>query len=388
MLPRPLATRWLATAAAHAFALSALAGLLLTQWPLATVARWAAAAALVLGAELWLFWRNLPLHRLQGRQLSALGPGNVLTLARGAAIGLLAGFLLTPWPMPPLAWLPALLYTLAGLSDYFDGYLARISGYATPLGEALDIEFDALGVLIVSALAVHYGQWPAPFLLIGLARYLFVFGLWLRRRRGLPIFDPPPSAIRRTLAGLQMGFLSVALWPIMPPALATLSGLFFGLPFLIVFTRDWLAASGAIMPASPRYQALAQASQALLGDWLPLVARALAAATATLLLAAIRRDFEAQAGLYAAFGLANPLLATRIFGLMLAVAIPTMLTGAAVRFFALWLLVPVGFGIAAGGFQPASITALTAAIYLLIFGPGRYALWRPDERIALRRAGE
>lgn len=382
-----LRRRWAATTAGHVAALAAMGGLLYTQG-LAQAARWAVGATLVSGGELWLFWRQLPLHRRNGQALPGLGPGNTLTLARGAGIALLAGFLLTPWPPPPLAWLPALLYTLAGLADYFDGYLARISNTATPMGEALDIEFDALGVLVVAALAVHFGQWPAPFLIIGLARYLFVGGLWLRRRRRLPIVALPPSIIRRTLAGLQMGFLSVALWPIMPPALAALSGLCFALPFLAIFGRDWLLVSGAVATASARYQRLGRAGDTLFVAWGPTAARLLAAGAAAVLAAQAWRDMPAQTALYASFGLPNPRFAAYAFAVMLAAAIPALAGGAATRVFALWLLVPVGFGLAAGGFQPAGVIALVAAIFLLIFGPGRFALWRPDERIALRRAGE
>lgn len=383
-----LRRRWAVAAAIHALTLGALAGLLHTQWPVYLVGRWAALTAFVLGGELWLLWRNLPLHRRDGKALLAFGPGTVLTLARGLAMGLLAGFLLCPWPAPPLAWLPALLYTLAGLADYFDGYLARISGYASALGGALDIEFDALGVLVVSALAVHWGQWPAWFLIIGLARYLFVLGLWLRRRWRLPVYDLPPSAARRTMAGLQMGLLSVALWPIMPPALATLSGLLFGLPFLAIFVRDWLVVSGALDAASPRYLTFRHTCLTLLGNWAPLAARAMAALAAAVLLVDLWRDLPAQVARYSAFGLSNPALATLIFAAMLAIAILFLVFGAAVRFFAIWLLVPVGFGIAAGGFHFASSVAVTAAIYLLIFGPGYYSLWRPEERIVQRRAGE
>ena len=36
-------------------------------------------------------------------------------------------------------------------------------------------------------------------------------GLWLRKRRGAPIYDLPPSVNRRVIAGLQMGFLAVIL---------------------------------------------------------------------------------------------------------------------------------------------------------------------------------
>ena len=97
------------------------------------------------------------------------------------ALGLLAGFVFLPQPSGGLAWLPALLYTLAIMADYLDGYFARLTHHATVLGEILDIEFDALGILMATSLAVHYGQLPWWYLPIGLSRYLFLFGIWWRR---------------------------------------------------------------------------------------------------------------------------------------------------------------------------------------------------------------
>ena len=137
--------------------------------------------------------------------LPTFGWGNRLTLFRGLAISMVAGFLFSPWPNGWLAWLPMLLYTTADIADYLDGYLARITNHATALGERLDMEYDGLGMLIVSLLAVWYGQLPWWYLILGFARYLFVFGLWVRARRGLPSYDLPPSVHRRVFAGLPDG---------------------------------------------------------------------------------------------------------------------------------------------------------------------------------------
>ncbi|MCZ7668816.1 MAG: hypothetical protein M5U34_17250 [Chloroflexi bacterium] len=61
------------------------------------------------------------------------------------------------------------------------------------------MEFDGLGILLVSLLAVWYGQLPGWYLLIGLARYFFVFGLWLRQKRHLPHHAMPPVGIGASL---------------------------------------------------------------------------------------------------------------------------------------------------------------------------------------------
>ncbi|MGB5061590.1 MAG: CDP-alcohol phosphatidyltransferase family protein, partial [Candidatus Promineifilaceae bacterium] len=153
--------------------------------------RWALLSGLMLAYVLALFWRNLPANHRQGETavLPTLGLGNSLTLYRGLATALLTGFILSPWPGGFLAWIPAILYMTADIADYLDGYAARVAHHATRLGEILDMEYDGLSVLIVTLLAVWFGQLPLWYLPLGLARYLFVFGLWLRARRGLPIYD-------------------------------------------------------------------------------------------------------------------------------------------------------------------------------------------------------
>ncbi|HEY52033.1 MAG TPA: hypothetical protein G4N94_01075 [Caldilineae bacterium] len=68
-----------------------------------------------------------------------------------------------------MSWLPAFLFLLALLSDFFDGYLARRSDHVTQLGQALDMAIDGMGVLLAALLVIVWGQWPAIFAIVGLA---------------------------------------------------------------------------------------------------------------------------------------------------------------------------------------------------------------------------
>ena len=134
--------------------------LLREHWPYA--GRWLSLSGLILALLLAALWRKLPLNRSTstGELEPTFGPGNDLSLARALAIGLLAGFLFSPWPPGALAWAIAGLYTTASIADGFDGFLARRSGRVTELGQWLDIELDGLGIIIVSLLGIGYGQLP------------------------------------------------------------------------------------------------------------------------------------------------------------------------------------------------------------------------------------
>lgn len=249
-----LRRRWLVYALSCSALLAAGYALFSAYWPAAHAGRWLFFACLAMLYPLAVLWRGLELNYRagEGRLLSTLGAGNALTLLRGALVAALAGFLFVPRPEGWLVWVPAVLYTLADAADYFDGYLARRTRHATRLGENLDMSFDGWGVLAATLLALQWDQLPPWYLLVAVARYLFVAGQWLRRRLGKPVYDLPPSSSRRTLAGLQMGFLAAALWPVFGPPVTYIAAALFGLPFLAGFGRDWLITSGAVRPSPER----------------------------------------------------------------------------------------------------------------------------------------
>ncbi|MFC7009169.1 CDP-alcohol phosphatidyltransferase family protein [Halalkalicoccus salilacus] len=151
-----------------------------------------------------------------------------------------------PRPTESLVWLPAALYGLAALLDYVDGTIARLTDHVTTLGARLDVEIDALGILIAPLLAVIYGQLPVWYLLAGAARYIFVAGKWHRRRTGKAIHDLPAGPASRILAGVQMAFLAVVLSPLLTPPEATSLGVAVLVPFLANFLRDWWHLTGRL----------------------------------------------------------------------------------------------------------------------------------------------
>jgi CDP-diacylglycerol--glycerol-3-phosphate 3-phosphatidyltransferase len=259
-----LRKRWLVFAV---FCVAALAGSLLlvySGWHSAdpgTAAlytlRWGLVSAVLIVYVLQTLWSGLPANSRTGELLLLpdLGAGNLLTLLRGVFIAFLGGFLLLPVPQGWFAWAPAVLYTAAAAADYLDGYLARVTRHATRLGELLDMNFDGIGVFVGASLAIQYGKVPAWYLVIALARYIFLAGVWIRKRQGKPVFELPPSVSRRAFAGVQMGFLAALLWPVFTPPGTSVAALFFAFPFLAGFMRDWLFTTGVLSPVEARQAA-------------------------------------------------------------------------------------------------------------------------------------
>lgn len=378
--PPALRRRWRALAAIS-LALLAAGGAWLSQiWPPPAVLGWAGLTAAVLLYQLLLLRRNL-LHNYRPAEadrpaLADLGWANLVTLARGLAIAGFAGFLAAPLPLDDrLAWAPAALYALGVLPDFLDGALARLTRRVTVLGSILDMEYDSLAMLSVSLLAVRLGKVPAWYVSLGLARYLFVAGLWARARRGRPVFDLPPSNTRRLAAGFQMAFFCVALWPVFGPPATTIAGSLFVAPILIGFVRDWLVVSGALSPAAPLWQRVRRAAYA----WLPPLLRLIGGGAA--LLTAVTGGWVAGGSGPAGWP------AGALSGLV-GVSAAGLLFGAATRLSAIGLLIAVCAGLAAGGYQPVYGIVLTATIPLLFLGAGQIALWRGEDALFERRLGE
>lgn len=348
--------------------------LLSFNWGKPFAAIWVLLSAAAVVYQLSVLWLSLPRNHRQGETniLSSLGWGNRLTLLRGLLIAGLIGFLALPPPPGWLAWLPGIFYTLAIAADFFDGYLARITRHATRLGEILDMSFDGLGILAAIILAVSYGRLPAWYLLVAFARYAFILGLWLRSRLGKQDHELPPSVRRRALAGFQMGFLAVMLWPIFSPPGTYIAALFFGLPILLGFVQDWFYASG-VLSAGNR---LPSPSLQWMKRWLPLFFR------------------FGVVFLGGALTLPNLLVLAQLPAHQVVLTIADLLVisllalGITTRTAAIAGLILMGFHQVFASLSLAQILMAGGYSMILFLGGGPFSLWAPEEYLVFHRAGE
>ncbi|MCA9930299.1 MAG: CDP-alcohol phosphatidyltransferase family protein, partial [Anaerolineales bacterium] len=377
-----LRQRWWGITAVWLTTLLLLYGRLRQVWA-AHADQWLLLAGFAMVYCLWVVWHGLVENHRSGEQmlLATLGWGNRLTLMRGLVISMVAGFLFSPWPQGALAWLPVLLYTVADVADYLDGYTARVTNHATKLGERLDMEYDGLGMLIVSFLAVWYRQLPWWYLILGLARYLFVLGIWWRQRRGLPIYDLQPSVHRRIFAGFQMGFMSAVLWPILPPDGATIAGTLFAVPTALGFLRDWLVVNGRLDPTHPTYKRTQQWLVTATRRWAPPVLRILLLISMVGMYSTIAnwiRPLPWQL-LLQSWGVPGAPLLAALLGIVGLIGLLMVSVGAVGRLMSLALVFPIGFDIASQGVNWATGVALGCAICLMLLGTGPGSLWPVDE---------
>ena len=367
-----LRREWVVMALAAALLLAGGWRVLHAGWGAAYALRWLAAALVVSAYGFFHLWRHLGENRRKepGSPLFAdLGVANRLTFARAIFNAMLVGFLLGPWPWGWLAWIPAVLYIASSLMDYLDGYVARITGRTTMLGEALDMKWDGVGLLAAGTLSVLYGQTPVLYLLVGFARYLYLFGLWIHKRRGLTEHELPPSRFRRALAGTQMGFVAVVLLPVFRPPETHVAAVLFAAPLLIGFVRDYLWVTGVIGRGSTR---VPRTSRSVDQTWFQLALRGLLAALLVNLLSHMLGQGNAQPGL----------LITAF------VAVPLVLLGAAGRSAALAVLLMTGFRLQSDPLEWRLWLILLTSTLLFFTGTGAWSLWRPEEWLIDHRAGE
>ncbi len=192
--------------------------------------RWFGVKALAFfGIAVVCMLRGLGSHAPHAR----FGAANRVTLARLALVALLAALAGEPLAdAAAVAWAAIVVATVAALLDAVDGPLARSGGLASDFGARFDMETDALLVLVLCLLVVHFDKAGAWIMAAGLMRYAFVLAArrwpWMAR----PL---PPSQRRKAVCVGQITSLIVCLGPIIDIAwsqaiaaasLAALSGSF------------------------------------------------------------------------------------------------------------------------------------------------------------------
>jgi len=362
----------------------------------------ATSAALLPGLAVAIhIYRNLSRHLAtnhrnleEGRLFPSLGAANWITLFRAAAVVLLAGFLpiaiitnrqawqhwqylqhLLPLNLNALLWVPGIIYLGISLADLFDGFVARRQGRETELGKKLDIETDAAGLLVASLPAVALDRLPAIYLLVGLAYYLFIFGIRQRQRRGLPVIALESRPYARIIAGFQMGLVGMALLPIFNPVFTFMAAYIFMTPLLIGFFRDWLVVSCRIKTDTNQ--------QAVLDLW----GRSFMKKVPVALRLVILAGGIAMLVDYAGYQTHLPLQPAWCIPYILCF-IGCLLAAAGFMGRSASLCLVLLLGSSQSPFEVSSITMVvfSAAATLMLTGTGALSLWAPEERILYRRS--
>ena len=150
---------------------------------------------------------------------------NILTLSRIFAVPLLAAFLW--WPAWHAGYAAGFaLYCLMGVTDYFDGYLARAQGTVSKLGVFLDPIADKIMIAAVILMLVANRDitgWSLIAALVILLREIMVSGL--REFLGGIQVSMPVSKLAKWKTTLQLGALGMLIlagalpaWPWLQPA--------------------------------------------------------------------------------------------------------------------------------------------------------------------------
>jgi cardiolipin synthase len=164
---------------------------------------------------------------------------NILTLSRIGVIPPLIA--LVYWDSPLAGWVACGLFTLAGFTDFFDGYFARSRRQLSRVGRVLDPIADKLLVASVIIMLVAVDRAPVIAALIILCRELMVSGL--REYLAEISVGMPVSRLAKWKTVIQMvaiGFLLVGE-----------AGPTFGAPFLTTVmvgeTLLWIAAALTVL---------------------------------------------------------------------------------------------------------------------------------------------
>lgn len=353
--------------------LSAAAVLLAPLWTWASALRWAGQAAVV---WIWVLIRleillNLNRRPVDNRLRPSLGAATTLTLGRGALVAALAGFLFQDFfrhlPTGPLSWIPGVFYLTAVLMDAVDGWVARRTSSETRLGAALDMEIDALGILIASALLVISGKAPLIFASVGLGYYVVRGACRLRSWMGFTVGQVQPRPHARLVAGCLMGVSASALLPIFEREATLPVTWMMTATFLSGMATDWLVICGRAGPNGRLFHPRLATWQAAGGRALPVFLRiALTIGIGLLMSAPCYVNGTA--------------LTTGILclGLMCGLGVAARLAGMILSFVLADL-------ISAGCQSSGAPFAVAAAVALIMTGAGRPRIWQPEDPFFLKK---
>jgi phosphatidylglycerophosphate synthase len=149
---------------------------------------------------------------------AALGPADLVTLARSVLVGGIAALVADAFVGPVSVGALTVLAVVALVLDAVDGRVARYTGTVSAVGARFDMEVDSVLVLLLSVYdARSLGLWV---LAIGSVRYVrWIAGRalpWLRRQ-------VPPRYWCKVVAAVQGIVLAIAAADVLPPVVAVLA---------------------------------------------------------------------------------------------------------------------------------------------------------------------
>ena len=104
---------------------------------------------------------------------------NKLTVARMIIVPFLVVFLLTGWGGEANRYISLVLFVVASITDWFDGYLARKNNLVTNFGKFMDPLADKLLVCSAMICMIDLKRLPAWFVIIIIAREFIISGFRL-----------------------------------------------------------------------------------------------------------------------------------------------------------------------------------------------------------------
>ncbi|WP_205529198.1 CDP-alcohol phosphatidyltransferase family protein [Microbacterium halotolerans] len=143
------------------------------------------------------------------------GQANAVTTVRSVLVGFVTVVVAASFLQSVPAGLLLALAIPALALDAVDGWVARRTGSATPLGARFDMEVDAFLLLMLSVfVAQTLGTWV---LAIGIMRYAFVVAGWALPWLRAPL---PPRHWRKVVTAVQGVALIVAASGLVPTAMS------------------------------------------------------------------------------------------------------------------------------------------------------------------------
>ncbi len=112
---------------------------------------------------------------MRKRVAKILSHPNTLTLFRVIAVPIIV--ILMMFPNRVCTWVAAILFSIAAITDYLDGYIARTRGLVSNLGKVMDPVADKLLVSSAFIMLTALGWVPAWMVCIIIGREIAVTGL-------------------------------------------------------------------------------------------------------------------------------------------------------------------------------------------------------------------